>query len=70
MIPAIGFMIGFYIIARAIEMLFKDYKGVGAKITMGIVAIALIIITAMSMVDLYSASQSTSRSLSNISNFQ
>lgn len=69
MIPTIGFMIGFYIIVRAIEMFCKDYKGLAAKIVMGIAAVILIIVTIISMSDLYTAAQSSSHSLSNIPNF-
>lgn len=69
MIPTIGFMIGCYIIARSIEMFFKDYKGNVARIVMGVIAVILIIVTVMSIFDLFSASQSSTRSLSNIPSF-
>ncbi len=68
MIPAIGFMIGCYIIARAIEMFCKDYKGAG-KVIMGLVAVILIAVTMLNLVDLFSAAQSSSNSLGSIPSF-
>jgi hypothetical protein len=69
MIPTIGFMIGCYIIARAVEIFFKDYKWLAPKIIMSIVAVLLIIVTIMNISDLFSAAQSSSRSLNDIPHF-
>ena len=48
MIPAIGIMIGFYIITRMIELLAHKDRGIGTKIMAGIT----ILVTLVSMFDL------------------
>lgn len=48
MIPAIGIMIGFYIITRMIELLAHKDRGVGTKIMAGI-TILVTLITVLSL---------------------
>jgi hypothetical protein len=53
MIPAIGIMIGFYIITRMIELLARKDRSIGIKIMASIT----ILVTLVSMLDLVMSGQ-------------
>jgi hypothetical protein len=63
MIPAIGFMIGAYIILRALEIIFRSesqFVGPSGRGIVLVVAVIAILVTVVSMLDLYTAGSSVS----------
>lgn len=67
MIPAIGVMIGCYIITRMVELALPESAD-WAEVILWVLAVITIVVTGMMMVDLVTGSQSVNESLGGSNN--